>query len=578
MSMETVVAKLPKHMVQRHKTYAVRVPVPKDIQSVLNKLEVTRSLKTKDFSQALKNYYEVMAEIQKGFEQARAKLKNAAPVSLVGFHPLEAVRGWYNGERAKIAAEGVSGFGTKAEKQNYILGLKADLSELTSSKNNQHAFVEFVAMDLLDKSGYPLKAGSSLPNIDFDDPKYIKLLDHLVSATIELKEFELSVLGEKVSHIANGGIYNSAVSISTNPTQQSVLSGKPITTFIDEFMEIKGGVGKSKSVDDKYAAFAYLTDLVGENYLVENLTRDHFVKIRSLLKAYPKHANKLKALKGMSAQQKRDYAQKNDLPLMSKQNANKIIARLKSLMTYAVSTDLLNKNPCVDLEFHISEEEKAEAKKEKFSNAQLNKLFQSEAFSMNYPKGAAMYWVPLIALFHGMRMEEILILTLNEIKKDESTGIYFFDLTEFTTIELKNLNAIRRIPIHKELENLGFYAYLEKCKNHKGKRLFPELKKSKGKDQTYRKRFSQDFTRYSKKVGVHTKKTVFHSFRRNFSTACLDGQVPTEYENCLAGWSLSGGQQGTYKSPKDASIAVLKEMMDKVEYPNLDLSHLYSFA
>lgn len=209
-----------------------------------------------------------MAEIQKGFEQAHAKLKNAAPVSLIGFHPLEAVRGWYHGERAKIAAEGVSGFGTKAEKQNYILGLKADLSELTSSKNNQYAFAEFVAMHLLDKSGYPLKAGSSLPNIDFDDPKYIKLLDHLVSATIELKEFELNVLGEKVSHIANGGIYNSAISISKNLAQQGVLSGKPITIFIDEFMEIKGGKGKSKSLDDKYAAFAYLTDLVGENYLV----------------------------------------------------------------------------------------------------------------------------------------------------------------------------------------------------------------------------------------------------------------------------------------------------------------------
>lgn len=74
---------------------------------------------------------------------------------------------------------------------------------------------------------------------------------------------------------------------------------------------------------------------------------------------------------------------------------------------------------------------------------------------------------------------------------------------------------------------------------------------------------------------MHTKKTPFHSFRRNFAAACLNGEIQTDYENCLAGWSLKGGQNGTYKKPKDASVKVLQKMIDKVEYPNLDLSHLY---
>ena len=569
-------AKLPAHMIVRHKTYSVRVPVPNDIQGILDKKEITRSLKTRDLNQAKKNYHEKMAEIHQLFEQARSKLQQAAPASLVGFYPLEVVKGWYHVKRAEIGSSGNGGFSNETQRQSYILGLKADLVDLTASKDKRYAYVGFTAFRLLGAAGYPVKPETSIPNIDFNDPKYISLLDHLVAATIELREFELGVLGEKIQHIPNGGIYLESLKPSMTNAQHFVDTGTPIAKLIIKYMTIKGGNGKAKSIDDKYAAFAYLTGLVGEDFFVEKLTNDHFFEIRSLLAAFPKHANKLKVLKGMSLYEKSKFAQDNKFPLMSKQNANKIIARLRGLMQYAVSIDLLSKNPCTELEFHISESEKIAAQKEKFSDKQLDKLFRSKAYDKSYPYGAAMYWTPLIALFHGMRMEEILILTLNEVKFDVGSDTHYFDLTVFTTDTLKNQNAIRRVPLHKELKSLGFYDYLNKCEKHKSKRLFPELKKSNGKDKTYRKRFSQDFTRYSKKVGVHTEKTVFHSFRRNFSAACLDGQVPTEYENCLAGWSLSGGQQGTYKSPKDASIAVLERMIDKVEYPNLDLSHLYS--
>jgi len=261
---------------------------------------------------------------------------------------------------------------------------------------------------------------------------------------------------------------------------------------------------------------------------------------------------------------------------MSKQNANKIIARLKSLMAYAVSTAVIPNNPCEEIKFQISQAEKDAAAREPFSDDQLRKLFSSEAFNKDYPKGAAMYWAPLIALLHGFRMEEILILTLNEVKLDEKTKVKYFDLTDFTTDEVKNSNARRRVPIHPMMKSLGFHAYLSGCKNHKGRKLFPELKRSKSKlDQTYRKKFSPEFSKYIVAIGVHTKKTVFHSFRRNFSIACTNGEIPVDYENALAGWTLAGGQKGTYKKPKDLSLDKLAKMMSKIDYPNLDLSHLY---
>jgi len=45
-------------------------------------------------------------------------------------------------------------------------------------------------------------------------------------------------------------------------------------------MEVKGGTGKKKTVSDKYAAYRYLTETVGEGFLVENLSREHFLEVR----------------------------------------------------------------------------------------------------------------------------------------------------------------------------------------------------------------------------------------------------------------------------------------------------------
>jgi len=91
---------------------------------------------------------------------------------------------------------------------------------------------------------------------------------------------------------------------------------------------------------------------VGEGFLVENLSREHFLEVRKILSAFPKNAKKQKVLKGKSLKEISTYAKIHGLELMSKQNANKIIARLKSLMAYAVSTAVIPNNPCEEIKFH----------------------------------------------------------------------------------------------------------------------------------------------------------------------------------------------------------------------------------
>jgi len=568
--MGKIVAKKHKHLRIRNGRYEIRVPVPKPIQEIIGKKEVTRSLKTPDFQEANKLYPDKYAEILKQFEIAVAELDGNKPVSLVGFSPLETVNDWFHIKHAKITTRNKSDFGSNEHLKDHKHGLISDLAELMSpSVDRRYHAVQFTADKLLLEKGYPVRKGTQFTNVDTTDPKYDRFLEYLITAHVELTEYELRRLGEKITQTPNGRIF-----WRNKPSVKSSLqSGTTLSKLISDYMSNKGSRGKKKTIDDKHAAFRYLTELVGENFFVENLSHDQFMQIHKLLSAYPKNARNQKVLNGKSLQEISEYAQKHNLPMMSKQNANKIIARLKSLMEYAVSTNVISYNPCKEIEFHISDAEKEAAARLPFSDDQLQKLFTSQVFKKNYPHKPAMFWVPLIALFHGFRMEEILILTLDEVKYDEATDVRYFDLTEFTTDDVKNSNARRRVPFNPIMRKLGFDSYLEACKNNKGRRLFPELKK--GSDGSYRKRFTVKFSKYSKKVGVHTKQTVFHSFRHNFSVACSNGEVPVDYENALAGWTLQGGQKGTYKKPKDLALGKLAEMMARVEYPKLDLSHLY---
>ncbi|MEP6342229.1 MAG: DUF6538 domain-containing protein [Maricaulaceae bacterium] len=562
-----------KYLKLRGKTYVIRVPVPKKLQGVIGKPEITRSLSTRDFDQANKLYPEKLGAILKLFEIARGKLDNESPALLIGFNVFGVVNEWFHKQHATITATTKARFSDEAQLQEYKLGLKYDLTELFS-KNTERRFhaVQSTANQLLLDMGYVSRKNKKIANVDFNDPKYEQLLELLITAQIELYEYELRRLGDGIACTPNGRVFWQEM---TN-FGSALKSRTPLSKLIDDYMSSKGSHTKAKTIGDKYAAFKYLTESVGEDFSVENLTRDHFVQIRKILEAFPKNATRQKVLKGMSLSEVSAYATAQNMEFMSKQNANKIIMRLKSLMEFAVSTAIIAHNPCKEIKFHISAAEKEASAREPYTYEQLQKLFTSEAFDKSYPKGPAMFWVPLLALLHGFRMEEILLLTLKEVKCDKTLGVWYFDLTGFTTDEVKNANAIRRVPFNPLLKNLGFHDYLSVCKNNKMGRLFPKLKRATGSDPTYRKLFSPKFSRYSKAVGVHTKRTVFHSFRRNFSIACSDVEIPNDYENALSGWTLVGGQGGTYKKPKDLSLEKLAEMMSRIEYPKLDLSHLYN--
>jgi hypothetical protein len=74
--------------------------------------------------------------------------------------------------------------------------------------------------------------------------------------------------------------------------------------------------------------------------------------------------------------------------------------------------------------------------------------------------GEAAYWLPLLGLFTGARLEERGQARVEDVK--EAEGIRFLDISDAGEGKsVKTASSRRRVPIHPELVRLGFFEYVE---------------------------------------------------------------------------------------------------------------------
>ena len=100
-----------------------------------------------------------------------------------------------------------------------------------------------------------------------------------------------------------------------------------------------------------------------------------------------------------------------------------------------------------------------------FTIIELNKLFCGPLFTVenkqrvrphNHTYETALMWLIPIALYTGMRLDEMCGLRVGDVS--EKTGIRFFNIESYEGRRLKTSAARRKVPIHSELDLLGFKA------------------------------------------------------------------------------------------------------------------------
>jgi integrase len=320
-----------------------------------------------------------------------------------------------------------------------------------------------------------------------------------------------------------------------------------------------------KTAADQQRVITLATELIGTEKAIALVDIEDVKLVRNALASLPPNYVKLVANKGLSAKQA--MASNVSGKSLAVKTQDKYFTMFKQLFIWACNEEYIGKVPGPNVKVAGVKKIASGENRHPYSPEQLQLIFQSPVFTghkserVRHKSGEfqvrdGYFWVPLIALYAGMRSGEILQLLKADVKLQN--GIYYFDISKGDEKSLKTASSKRKVPVHQMLIELGFLDYVASCP---GGRIFPEIKK--GKDGYASHNFSKWWGRYSNQIGFKSAKTAFHSFRHNFLDALRAAGLEDYINKALLGHS-DNSVHGQYASGE--TLSQLKASIDKVGY------------
>ena len=214
--------------------------------------------------------------------------------------------------------------------------------------------------------------------------------------------------------------------------------------------------------------------------------------------------------------------------------------------------------------------------REGFSNEELNQIFDPAKYlgytirNLKRRTKLTSFFVPLIGLHTGMRLEEICQMRLKDISTAGNYDVFKVVISEDT--KLKNIQSERIIPIHENLKKLGFLDYCKYLRKLKYERVFYDLEKNR---DGYGRNMGRFFMDYLKKLEIYQFQTkVFHSLRHTFITNLLQNGVREEVVNGLDGHAQKTMSTTVYFKGGFPADVLYEEGISKLNYEGMDFENL----
>lgn len=233
---------------------------------------------------------------------------------------------------------------------------------------------------------------------------------------------------------------------------------------------------------------------------------------------------------------------------LSPRTVVKAISHLNDVFVYALGKNWVAVNP-VDQAFRDATaglcKGASSAKRkngyELFSKKELEMIFEPARYLGNLPS-ADEFWAPLIALYTGARLGEIVTLLIDDIFLDEEERVYLMRVKDDDeeeedgpTQSTKTDNSIRCVPLPKALVDLGLPKYVEHVKELGASVLFPHRELNKTRLEDPSKHVSRAFGEHLDALGITSRKKVYHSLRHTVVTALNVNHTPVGDAELIVG-------------------------------------------
>lgn len=298
---------------------------------------------------------------------------------------------------------------------------------------------------------------------------------------------------------------------------------KLTSRFLDQ--QSKGRLWDAQTVLQAAKSYRLFIELCGDQQL-GRYERGSAQKFKDALQALPADYGKSAEFRGKSIAEIQliDVERGGAAERLSTRTVKRHFSALSGFWRWAVTEKLAVDNPFTGFTFPSAL--RANEQRDMWTAEELAQLFATPVWTGCLTAGRRTtpgdlvirdekFWLPLIAVYSGLRQEEAAQLHLEDIRKVE--GHLVFDINGRPPRKLKNRTAVRKVPVHSELVRLGLLEYIKEQQSAGSERLFPGLKPG-GADQRLGHAFSKWFARYRQDVGLYRKGLDFHSFRHTATT------------------------------------------------------------
>lgn len=355
----------------------------------------------------------------------------------------------------------------------------------------------------------------------------------------------------------------------SQPQSSGGMTFKTLTELYLQEKEVTGSAEKvTRDANNRY--FALYQELFSialglQDIPLTMINRALVVKCQNQVVKVPKRRKSAKAFKGHGL---RDLL-KMDLPkekCLSPAKVKDHISTLSSLFKWATRHDYMLKNPAEGL---IPKLDKRNSGHKPYAVEELQLIVEKlhEVY-----QGAEAYktFVPLIALFSGMRHGEIAQLWKKDI--EDKDGVKCFrihgeDGGKYRRLKKpKSVAGWRSVPIHPTLVELGLLDYIDSIEDG---HLWPEMYWS---DTKKFSRHSDYYGKFNRKHITTDKRKVFHSFRSNFTNGLKQKQVSQDMIREIIGHELEDTMNMHYADAYE--VVLKKEAVERLAYEGVDFSCL----
>ena len=338
------------------------------------------------------------------------------------------------------------------------------------------------------------------------------------------------------------------------------------SSVIEPFLldKCRGEDGYSgQTVSQVRSTFRLWLDLVGDKPVADYTGTEagSFRELALRLPASHGKGGRVDALEAIRAADRRELGGQL-VPRLSMKTAKRHFSALSQLWVWLQPRAHIDKN--IFRGFTFPGTKNTRHRRSDWSDADLVTLFSSPWFSTPVQVDSAQRWLPLIAMFSGLRLEEAARLRVGHDIVDLD-GVPAFRIQAHPDGWSPKSEAGERIvPVHPVLVEFGLMDVVGRRRDAGQVRLWPELVES-GPDGKLSAGFGRRFGKLKDGLGV-PKATTFHSFRHNASTILRNTTTSENWIDAILGHEGEGRSVGASIYLKRIGITNLQATVAAIGY------------